>query len=195
MAKGLDTVAQIYASALLELAFSKGLPAEVLRDVREIGKLLESDRRSFAFLVTPNIRKEAKRQVIDRAFGGRVHEAVQNFIKVVVDKGRAQALPDIVRSFIQMYHERQGELMVKVATAHPLEDDQRDKLRAVLKKKFASKGYTDVILDERVDAKLLGGVVVRTGDNLYDNSLKTRLSAIGERLRAGRLKVEEAYED
>jgi F-type H+-transporting ATPase subunit delta len=195
VAKGLDAVAHVYATALLELAFTKGVPAEVLRDMRELGRIFHDDPKSFAFLVTPHIRKESKRQVIDRAFGGRVSEIVQNFIKVVVDKGRAQALPDMVRSFIQQYHERQGELMVKVATSHPLEDEQRDKLRGVLKKKFASRGYTEIVLEERVEPRLLGGMVVRTGDNLYDNSLRTRLNAIGERLRAGRLKVEESYED
>lgn len=195
MAKGLDKVAHVYAEALLELAFQKGIPAEVLREMRELGALFRSEPKSFAFLVTPNIRKESKRTAIDRAFGGRVSEIVQNFIKVVVDKGRAQALPDMVRSFIQMYHERQGELMVNVATAQPLEDDQRDKLRGVLKKKFAPKGYTDIVFDEKVDPRLLGGMVVRTGDDLYDNSLRTRLDAIGERLRAGRIKVEDSYED
>ncbi|MEZ0229839.1 MAG: FoF1 ATP synthase subunit delta, partial [Planctomycetota bacterium] len=82
-----------------------------------------------------------------------------------------------------------------VSTAQPLEDDQRDKLRGVLKKKFAPKGYTDIVFDEKVEPNLLGGMVVRTGDDLYDNSLRTRLNAIGERLRAGRVKVEEVYED
>jgi F-type H+-transporting ATPase subunit delta len=195
VAKGSDNVAHVYASALLELAFAKGIPAEVLRDMRELGRVFKDDPKSFAFLVTPHIRKESKRTVIDRALGGRVSEIVQNFVKIVIDKGRAQALPAMVQAFVQAYHERQGELMVKVATSHPLEDDQRDKLKGVLKKKFAPKGYTDIVLDERVDAKLMGGMVVRTGDNLFDNSLRTRLNAIGELLRAGRLKVEEAYED
>lgn len=195
MAKGLDSVAHVYAAALLELAFDKGVPAEVLRDMRELGRILHDDKKALAFLVTPNIRKESKRAVIDRALGGRVSEIVQNFIKVVVDKGRAQALLDIIRMFVQMYHERQGELMVKVQSAQPLEDDERDKLRGALKKKFGPKGYTEVVLDEKVDPKLLGGIIVRTGDSLYDGSLRTRLAAIGERLRAGRLKIEEVYED
>ncbi len=195
MAKGLDGVAHVYAQALHELALSKGVHVEVLRDVREIAKLFKNDPKSFAFFVTPHIRKDAKCAVVDRAFGGRVHEIVQNFLKVVVEKGRIQVLPAMIRSFIQIYHEHQGELMVTVATAQALEDDQRDKLRTVLKKKFAPKGYTDIVFDEKVEPRLLGGMVVRTGDDLYDNSLRTRLNAIGERLRAGRVKVEEVYED
>ena len=69
--KGLDTVAQVYASALIELAYQKGVPGEVLADVQEVGRLLQKDARAFAFLITPNIKKDAKKQVIDRAFGGR----------------------------------------------------------------------------------------------------------------------------
>lgn len=195
MAKGLDAVAHVYASALLELAFAKGVPAEVLRDVQEVGRLLREDERAFTFFVAPNIRKDAKRTVIDHAFGGRVSEIVQNFLKVIVEKGRALTLPQIVDSFIAMYHERQGELVVKVATAQALDDDERDKLRGALKKKYRGKGYNDVVLEERVDPKLLGGVIVRTGDNLYDGSLRTRLATLGDRLRQGRLKIEEVYED
>ena len=97
--KGLDTVAQIYASALIELAYEKGVPGEVLSDMREVGRIFRSDVRAFTFLIAPNIRKDSKRQVIDRAFGGRVSEVVQNFLKVVVDKGRALALPQIVDAF------------------------------------------------------------------------------------------------
>jgi F-type H+-transporting ATPase subunit delta len=195
VAKGLDTVAHVYASALLELAFGKGVPGEVLRDMQEVGRLLDTDKRAFTFFITPNIRKDAKRTVIDRAFGGRVSEIVQNFLKVVIDKGRAQALPGIVQSFVAMYHERQGELVVKVASAQALEDDERDKLRETLRKKYRAKGYNDVVLEERVDEKLLGGVIVRTGDTLYDGSLKTRLAAIGDRLRRGRLKIEEVVHE
>jgi len=193
--KGLDTVAQVYASALIELAYQKGVPGEVLADVQEVGRILASDHRTFTFFITPNIKKASKREVIDRAFGGRVNEIVQNFLKVVIDKGRADALPQIVTAFVAMYHERQGELVVKVQTAQALEDDDRDRLRRILRSKFKSKGYTDVVLDEKVDARLLGGVVVRTGDDLYDGSLRTRLAAIGDRLRAGRLNLEKLYED
>jgi len=193
--KGLDTVAQVYASALIELAYQKGVPGEVLADVQEVGRLLESTPRAFTFLITPNIKKDSKKQVIDRAFGGRVNEIVQNFLKVVIEKGRAEALPEIVTAFVAMHHERQGELVVKVQTAQALEDDDRDRLRRILRNKFKNKGYNDVVLEEKVDARLLGGVIVRTGDDLYDGSLRTRLAAIGDRLRAGRLNLEKLYED
>jgi len=195
VAKGLDAVAHVYAEALLELAYSKGVPAETLRDIQEVGRLFEDDRRAFTFLITPNIRKEAKRTVVDHAFGGRVSEIVQNFLKVLIDKGRAEALPRIIQTFIAMFHERQGELVVKVSCAQPLEDDERDKLRNVIKNKYRAQGYTEVLLEEKVDPKLLGGVIVRTGDTLYDGSLRTRLAAIGDRLRQGRLETEEVYED
>ncbi len=193
--KGSDAVAQVYAQALLELAFSKGVPAEVLRDVQEIGRILRDDPRSFRFLVAPNIRQEAKRTVVDHAFGGRVAEVVQNFLKVVIDKGRAQELPGIVDAFIAMYHERQGELVVQVSAAQALDDDEREKLKGAIKKKYRAQGYTEVLLEEKVDARLLGGVIVRTGDSLYDGSLRTRLAAVGDRLRQGRLKIEDVYED
>jgi F-type H+-transporting ATPase subunit delta len=192
--KGLDAVANVYAESLLEIAFSKGVPGEVLQDVEEIGRVLKGDR-VLAFFVTPNIRNADKCQVIDRAFGGRVAEVVQNFLKVTIDKGRAALLPEIVRAFVAGYHERQGEAVATVTTAQPLDDDERDRLRSTLKSRFQMQGYNDLILEERVDQKLLGGVVVRTGDSVFDASLRSRLSALGERLRGSRLKNEDVYEN
>jgi F-type H+-transporting ATPase subunit delta len=193
--KGEDAVAHVYAEALLELAFSKGTPGEVLADLQEIGKVLAAQPRSLAFLISPNIRMDAKRQVIDKAFGGRVAEVVQNFLKVVVEKGRAAQLPRIIASFIAAYHERQGELVVKVSSAQPLDEDERDRVKNALKKRHKAAGYTDVILEERVDAALIGGLVVRTGDNVYDASLRTRLHAIGDKMKTSRLRNEETYEN
>lgn len=193
--KGQDAVAQVYASALLEIAFSKGVPGEVLRDVQEVGRLLKAEPKAFAFLVTPNIKKDAKKQVIDRAFGGRVSEVVQNFLKVIIEKGRAIALPQIIQAFVDALHERQGELVVNVTTAHALQDDERERLKAALKKKHAGRGWQEFIIEERIDPALLGGLILRTGDNVYDASLRSRLAAIGDRLRASRLRNEETYED
>jgi len=195
MAKGIDAVAHVYAEALIQLAFEKGVPGEVLRDLEELKRILDKDPRSFVFLVAPNIRKEAKRQVIDRAFGGRVSEVVQNFLKVAVDKGRAGEIPSIIAAFKQAYHERQGELVVQVSAPHPLDDDERAKIRESLLKKFKKSGINDVILEEKVDPTLLGGVVVRTGDEVYDGTLKTRLQQIGDRLKSMRVKSEGVYED
>ena len=193
--KGQDAIAHVYAEALLELAFKKGTPSEVLRDLQEIAKILAAQPRSLSFLVSPHIRMDAKRQVIDKAFGGRVAEIVQNFLKIVVEKGRAAQLPRIIDSFVAAYHERQGELVVKVTSAQPLDEDERERVKTSLRNRHKSAGYTDVILEERVDPALIGGLVVRTGDNLYDASLRTRLQAIGEKLKSSRLKNEETYED
>lgn len=193
--KGIDAVAHVYAEALLQLAFQKGVPAEVLRDLEEVGRLLEKDHRSYVFLVAPNIRVEAKRQVIDRAFGGRVSEVVQNFLKVAVDKGRAQEIPSIIRAFKDAYHERQGELLVRVDSAHPLEDDERQRLKQTLLGRYKKDGVNEVVLEEHVDAALLGGLVVRTGDQLFDASLRSRLNVVAERLRAHKIKPEGVVAD
>jgi F-type H+-transporting ATPase subunit delta len=190
----IDAVAHIYAEALIQLAFEKGVPAEVLRDLEEVARLLREDPRAFTFLVTPNIRKEAKRQVIDRAFGGRVSEVVQNFLKVAIDKGRAAEIPSIIEAFKQAYHERQGELVVKIAAAQPLEDDERKRVRDALLKRFRNAGVNDVVLEEKVDGALLGGLVVRTGDQVFDGSLRSRLAALGDKLKMARLKTERVYE-
>lgn len=189
-----DAVAQVYANALLDLAFTKGVPGEVLRDLEQVARVLEADRRRvLSFFVAPSIKRDVKKQIIEKAFGNAVAEVVVNFLKVIIDKGRASDLPAILKTFVELYHERQGELVVHVTAAQQLGDDERERLKRALKKK--NKGYSEFILKERVDPSLLGGLVVRTGDSVYDASLRSRLEVIGERLKSSRVNNEVAYED
>ena len=78
-----------------------------------------------------------------------------------------------------------------VRRSAPLGGDQRTRLTSALKKKFDK----DIILDEKVDPRLLGGLVLRSGDTRIDGSLRTRLEAIGARLAATRLRSQDLYED
>ena len=194
MAKG-DSAAYVYAEALLSLAFEKGVPGEVRRDLEEIQRILAEDVHTRNFFVTPRIGREQKNEVIDRVFGGRVTDYVKNFLKLVVDKGRAALLEKIIEAFIAGYHERQGELVAKVQSSQPLDDDEREGLKAAIKKRFTKKGVNEVILEERTDPALLGGIVLRVGDEFYDGSLRSRLDAARDRLLATRLRAEEIYED
>jgi len=181
--RGKDTIALVYAQALLELAFEKGIHAEVLADLFEVQRALADDPRALAFFVAPHIRGEAKKQAVDRAFGGRVAQVLTDFLKVVIDKGRQASLPAIIDRFEELYHERMGETVVSVRSAVPLDEPARARLKEALKRRLER----EPLLEETVDAALLGGLVIRTGDSVVDGSLRHRLASIAERLDATRV--------
>lgn len=188
---GDESLASVYATALLDLAFDKGVHGEVLAELREFGALLESEELFASFLNTPKVREDAKQELIKKVFGGVLSDLTLHFLLVTIEKKRQFYLSDIVEAFIAGYHERMGELVVDITSATALDDKQRDRLRALLGKKHQQ----EIILRERVEESLLGGLVIQVGDSRVDGSLRTRLEAIGERLRAARFVGEDLYED
>ncbi|MBL4848738.1 MAG: ATP synthase F1 subunit delta [Planctomycetes bacterium] len=188
---GDESLASIYAVALLDLAFQKGVHGEVLAELREFGAILESESQFATFLNTPKVREEAKQDVIRKVFGGVLSDLTLNFLLVTIEKKRQFYLPQILEAFTAGYHERMGELVVDIVSATKLDDKQRDRLRAMLGKKHQQ----EIILSERINGDLLGGLVIQVGDSRVDGSLRTRLEAVGERLRAARFVSEDCYEN
>jgi F-type H+-transporting ATPase subunit delta len=182
-----DSLAHIYAGALLDLAFEKGVHAETLAELKAFEQVLGRVPQFVAFLNTPRIRREAKAAVLAKVFGNRVSDYTLNFFRVVVDKGRQHLLPKMIVAFVDGYHERMGEVVVKVQSAVPLEDGQKQRLSRALKKKFEK----DIILEERVNPRLLGGLVMSVGDTRIDGSLRSRLEAVGARLEAARVRSQD----
>lgn len=186
-----EAIANVYATSLLDLAFEKGVHAEVLSELRGFDQVLEREPAFVTFLNTPKIRRDVKKDVITRVFGPKVSDFTLNFLKVVIDKRRQSALREMIRAFIDGYHQRMGELVVKVQSAVPLGDDQRERLTRALKRKFEK----EVVLEERVSPRILGGLVLQVGDTRIDGSLRSRLETIGAKLEAVRFRSQDYYED
>lgn len=186
-----ENLATVYAESLLSLAFEKGVHAEILAELRAFDQILDKNPQFATFLGTPNIRREVKKDVITNVFGGRTSDFTLNFLKVVIDKRRQVYLREIIRAFIDGYHQRMGEMVVKVQTAVPLEQAHRARLTRALKSKFDK----EVVLEERVNPRILGGLVLQVGDMRIDGSLRSRLEMVGSALEAARFRSQEYYED
>lgn len=186
-----ESVAQVYANAMLDLAFEAGVHAEVLAELKGFGEVLAGEPAFADFLNVPNISPSVKKDVVTRVFGGQVSDHTLHFLQIVMDKQRQDSLPKIVAAYQAGYHDRMGELVVKVECAVALAGDHRERLKKVLKKKYSK----EIILEERVNERLLGGLVLKVGDSRIDGSLRSRLNVIGSRLEATRFTSEEYYED
>ncbi len=186
-----ESIANVYATSLLDLAFEKGVHAEILSELRGFDQVLEREPSFTAFLGTPNIRREVKKDLVTRVFGPKVSDFTLNFLKVVIDRRRQGNLRHIIRAFIEGYHQRMGEVVVKVQSAVPLVDGQRERLTRALKSKFEK----EVVLEERVSPRILGGLVLQVGDTRIDGSLRSRLETIGAKLEAARFRSQDYYED
>ena len=174
-----ERVARVYAESLLDAAAKRNQIAEIME---EFGSLLDdvfaADPQFEAFLASGAIGRKPKAAVIHRAFDGRASDLFRNFLLVLNDHQRLDTLRAIYASAQELFDERSGRVRVLVTSAAPLPDDQRERLRQQLQAVYRK----EPILSTQVDPALLGGLVVRVGDWLYDGSVRSRLETIRKQL-------------
>jgi F-type H+-transporting ATPase subunit delta len=130
---------------------------------------------------SPRISHLEKTKVIDRLLGQRVHPVLLRFLKVAAQRGRLGFLTEISQAATEMRDEAMGRVVAAVRTATPLSD----KLRIEVKESIGRLIGKEVVLRESVDPELLGGIVVRVGDTVYDSSIAGKLSRMSQGLRNG----------
>jgi F-type H+-transporting ATPase subunit delta len=172
-------VAKVYAEALLAAADQRNQTDQVLE---ELGSLVEdvfrADPQLEAFLASGAISRKPKAEAIRRGFEGKASETFLNFLLVLNEHQRLDLLRAILRAARELRDERAGRLPVLVTSAAPLPDDQREQLLHDLRARYNK----EPVLTLRVDPALLGGLVVRVGDWLYDASVRARLENIRKQL-------------
>ncbi len=168
-------VAERYAAALYAHADEHRVIDTVVAEMEGLGQLIDSSADFRRLLASPLIdvktATDASQAVLTQEGFGK---EVRDFVGVIAVNRRLNALRDIVNAFAALVADRRGIITAHVVSAHPLSDVQRQQLRA----RLIEAGYGNVNINERVDADLLGGLVVRIGARLYDTSLKSRLQRL-----------------
>lgn len=180
-------VATLYGKALLGAAGK-----QVEKIVGELETIVKDCLTRFPKLeqafASPRISEEEKDAMVDRVFGGKVDKILLNFMKVLARRRRLGSLRVIQAAVSEMRDEQLGRLRVKVTSAQTLTDAQKKEIIANLKTKFGK----EVVLIEKVDAKLLGGIMLRIGDRVYDGSVQGKLETLKRAVASG---VEKAIRD
>lgn len=169
---GRQYLGKVYAKALLGATEKTGKTDAVLAELDSlVHDVLAKLPKLSALLDSPRVPSEEKVKILDRAFAHQMSKELLNFLKVASKHGRLDCLAAINAAAKDLYNELRGRVEVQVRTAEPVGPEQLDKianqLRLALKR--------DVELRVAVDPALLGGLVVRIGDTVYDGSVANRL--------------------
>ena len=169
---GQEQIGTVYAKALVAAAEKAGQSDQVVEELEEIvtevfGKLPQV----AAALISPRLAHEEKLLMLDKAFGGKVSATTLNFLKVLSRHGRMGSIRATARSARKLLNQSRNRVEVEVRTAAPLSNP----LRTAISTKLAGMLGREVVLNAKVDPELLGGVVVKVGDTLYDGSLSSKL--------------------
>ncbi|MEW6661872.1 MAG: F0F1 ATP synthase subunit delta [Bacillota bacterium] len=173
------TIARRYARALFELALERGQMAAVDEDLAALIKLIQENQDLKRFLADQLIGPERKKELVQTVLAGALSKTTLHFIMLVIDKRRERLLEVMYREFRSCINQSANILEGEVGSAVPLDREDlaqlEEKLSAAIKKK--------VLLTNRVEPALIGGLVVKLGDRVYDGSLRYRLTALKQKLR------------
>lgn len=164
-----------YAGALFELAEDAGSVDAVAADLELVDTLLTESADVLRLIRSPVLsRAEQGRAIAEVGAAIGLSDLTQRFIGVLAQNRRLFALPAMTEAFQSILARRRGETTAQVTSAKALSDVQRKALDAALQKATGAK----VAIVEQVDPDLLGGMVVRVGSRMIDNSLRTKLQRL-----------------
>ncbi len=167
------TIARPYAKAAFEFARDAKLLAPWSESLRLAAGLV-SDVRVAELLTSPKLSEDQAVGFFAGFHTGAAGVHWQNFVRLLVENKRTAVLPQIAERYELLRAAYENELDVLVTSAVPLDDAQRGKLAASLKKRL----HRDIRITTALDPALLGGAVIRAGDLVIDGSIQGRLQRL-----------------
>lgn len=175
-----EKIGEVYAEALFA-SLDRDLPrcTEVMEEFHSLVKEVLRNYPQFEnVLASRLISPEEKIGILDRVFSAQVSAGFLNFLKVLARHERLDCLPSIYRQAQKMYNDLQGKVRVVITTATPLSVEAAQQIGKNLRPKLQA----DPIIVRRVDPEVLGGMVIRVGDTIYDGSVSNQLKNMREKI-------------
>ena len=177
----IDTVVRRYAQALYEEAAREDAVEKVDADVALIRDTLAESRDLQLFFQSPVISREKKSAVVEKLFTGKVSPVTLRLLRLLVEKNREDRFPSVVEAYLALRDEKQGIVEAEARMAYVPSADELGQLEQAL----AAKTGKQVRLRVTQDESLLGVVVVRLGDTVYDGSVRHQLDVLRDKMEAG----------
>ena len=164
-----------YATALFELALEGKSLDKVSKDLENIQKMLESSSDLDNLVKSPVFSTDEQMRALNAVLKkAKISRLTMNFVSLITSNRRLFAIQDMIKAFAMLLAQHRGEITAEVTSASKLTVKQLNAVKSELK---AVVGR-DVKLDARVETSLLGGLIIKVGSRMVDNSLKTKLESL-----------------
>jgi F-type H+-transporting ATPase subunit delta len=164
-------IARPYAKAMFKIALKDNtLPlwSEILNNLAAAMQ----EQTIINFMHNPNVTYEQQGALLADIIEQFVGETGKRFIKILAFNRRLNLFSEIAKTYEQLRFEHENTVKVRTIATMPLTAEQQTKLESVLQKRLQKK----IILQFEIDEQLLGGMIIRIGDNVIDGSLRNKLN-------------------
>lgn len=176
-------VSKVYGDALFELALEENKLDEIWDEVKAISVALKENPEFLTTLRHPDMSMEKKQELLKDIFG-KMSDDTMGLLDVLVRKNRIGELDKVLEYFDERAKERKQIGLVEVCTPKELSDSDK---KRVEDRVLEVTDYASLEVDYKIDKSLLGGMVIRIGDQVLDNSIRSKLDALSRQLSAVRL--------
>ena len=168
----MSQTADRYAKALFELSKEQNNLEAVQNSMTDLGGLILNLESFRQFLSNPVLSYEERCAILKALFEGKVPEIAFRFLLFITHKSRLGILKDIIESFDHLYITSTGQLRASVATALPIQEDDK----ALIDQRLRDKFHLNPLTEWKIDPSLIGGFRIFIQGEIYDYSFKNQLN-------------------
>ncbi|MFN8590665.1 MAG: ATP synthase F1 subunit delta [Thermomicrobiales bacterium] len=176
-----SSAAKRYAQAVFSLGKEQNALDAWQHDLTLLSDIA-SDHTTAAFLSNPSVDEKQKVTAVEQALSNQVQAETLNLVRLLIERGRVGLIPQIRELFDDQLREERGIAVAHVTTAEPLTDDEREFVLKHLEQLTGKR----IELAQKVDPDIIGGIIVRIGDQVIDGSVRNKLEKLRTRLVSGR---------
>ncbi|MDC0073869.1 F0F1 ATP synthase subunit delta [Alphaproteobacteria bacterium] len=165
-------ISERYVGALFELAAERGAVDRVGNDLAQLSRMMKENDLFRSVVETPILDREkqvnAMTALTERA---GMDVLSRNFVSLLASNRRLHALSEMITAYDLMVSSSKGEINVEITSVLPLSEKQNSNLKKKIEKALGA----DIVLETQIDETLIGGLVIKIGSRMIDNSISTKL--------------------
>ncbi len=173
-------LARRYAKALFELAIEKQIIDQVAGEVKSFAAAFETNPQFRHFFLSPEQGVRQKIVVVEKGLKKKCSDLFIRFYVFLLEKRRQNIFAEIAEEFVRLYDDHCNRIRALAISAQAINKSEIQRLKTDLAQQFNA----DFELENKVDASILGGLILQLGGKIYDNSLSNHLKQLEKRLLA-----------
>ncbi|MDH4201573.1 MAG: ATP synthase F1 subunit delta [Phycisphaerae bacterium] len=163
---------EIYSDVMFELAEDAGLVEQVMDDLDAVAEVMKEEPEFLSLLTLGQVKENEKAKMIRRVFKGRINDLTLDFLCVLAKRNRMNFVYGIGDRYQVLMDERKNLHRIEVTLAKEPTDEQAEKIKADIRDALNA----EIRLSVNIDPEILGGIIIKKGDLMVDNSVRTILS-------------------